>query len=846
MNKKLMGLILAVIAVNCNAACTQAQVVKVLPHPEVPQAVQAQRKAAGKPVNWQYENEQQWLVSSITSDIAEMLCFAKFKDRKDPVFAAGEVEVVANTLDLNAGSYEIAVIDAPAKIKTSSKLSITDYIWSTKTYEPFTRSLLDELALSAGTVSAAPEGFIATLANGDMEALISENERVSKELTERPLDAGLHEQAAMLLTKFNIEEVAGRYTEDRPQLSRGCAHLTIARALQKGSLGTLGQLAEVSLELMSVRDGMVIKRLAALEEELKDPIAKSWVRAMQIRATHDIRLFDEKNHTDVEESQYVMRFANDRSPDKMIEYVGKLKKKPSMLLLRILSTNNGSVEGGHMLMSQVVPAELNFFVVDFKAYKKQAPADPAALMEELNRTPKRCLSTSADGKSTLNVISWDDIAAFHCRHILSATCNEYSFLEYMYGVPEEAKQSLERTKKLLANVYLRPLAMLAFRVEHEDKTYTIKGCREIMENYPQLVTSVCWGQAIANAKEAKSPESAVPAEKWFDPALPMGTAYFFHSRSEFPNYKKDLATLTKLREYCPYFYELDQAWAEAKFGPHPNDEQYAEAFEPILPFSLQALQVVATGAIPNPEKFLPLEERAAAMEPAVNFNLGAYCVLHNRPEQAAKYFEKAIESSDNSVMASNQADWLIKYRLAHGQKDKAKELADFCGEVYSQMGLESLAAYQELTGDLAAAEQTHKNVIERYDSKTAYLGFLLRNAEKDKRYAQESSVLLKEFYPQGMKKVSLASFTAAPTDGVLVTDEDMFADTSPLKKGVVMVALNGYKIDNMKQLYVARELTKNDKINVIYWDGKKYAETVKQLVHDHMLRIQISENAPAK
>jgi len=839
MNKRLAGIILAAVILNCNVACTQAQVVKVMPHPENSPAVQADRKTAGKPLNWQYENEQHWLVSSITRDVSEMLCFAKWKEGKTPKFSAGEVDVAVKTIDKDAGTYSVEVSDATEKLKASYKLAITDYIWSTKTYEPLVQLLLKELSLQPSAVSAPPAKFLETLANGDMRAIIAENERVSQALTENPLDAGLHEQAAMLLTKFNIEEVAGQYTEDRPQLSRGCAHLTIAKALQKGTLGILGQLAEVSLELMSVRDGMVTDRLIAMDKEAKDPIVRSWLRAMRIRATHDIRLFNEKEHTAVEESQYIMRYANDRSCDKMFEYVAKLKGEPSMLLLRILASNNQSVQVGHMIMPQVVPAELNSFAVDYKAYKKQEPASTEAIMEELNLTPKRCLTAAADGAPRLNVISWDDVAAFHCRHLICATTEEYSFLRYRYAVKEEAKQSLERNKKLLANVYLRPLALLPCELEHADKDYMLKGSREIMDNFPQLITSNCWDDIVELAKQQHASDSVTAPEKWFDPALPMGTAYFFHSRNEYTNYKKDLATLTKIREYCPYFYELDQDYAIAKYGPHPNAEQYAEAFAPILDYNLQAIQVVATGAIPDPDKFLPLEEKAAVLEPAVNLNLGAYCVLHNRPEQAAKYFEKAVATVDNAVMVANQIDWLIFYRYDHNQKDKAKELAEFCGEVYSQNGLHSLARYDERIGDLKAAEKVYKDMIERYDSKQEYLGFLLRHADKNKAYADESKELLKPTFPEGLKKVTVASFTVAPTKGVKVSDEDMFAETSPLKKGVAIVALNGYQVDNMEQFFIARELTTGDRAKVIFWDGKKYAETDKQLVHHYFLRIQM-------
>lgn len=291
--------LLAIVLYFCFLPIAQAQVVDVtktaLPEssPLQAQAPVEVAKIDGT-AQWQFRSEQEWIVDSIGRDIAEILSYAKSLDKASADSAIKEVPFHSREVDHGAGTFVFSLADRAGKDLPAFKFTLTEYLWSTKNYEPYARQLLQNLGLTPQAVADAPADFLVKIANSDMPELIAENERVSRELSQHPLDACLHEQAAMLLSRFNLDEYANDFTEDRPQLSRGCVHLSIARALNNGKLGLVGRLADLSLEMMSVRDGVIMPRLDQLERETTDSTVLSVLRAFKIRATHDCRIFDEK------------------------------------------------------------------------------------------------------------------------------------------------------------------------------------------------------------------------------------------------------------------------------------------------------------------------------------------------------------------------------------------------------------------------------------------------------------------------------------------------------------------------------------------------------------------------
>ncbi len=116
---------------NC-ILCSSAQ---VLPEtPETPKAASTKWTTAGEPAGWKFNNEQQWLIDGIGRDITEMLFYSKFATRSAPAFTAKEINLQTKAIDQNSGTYDLQITDAIANLLLEHKLTLTDYIWSTKTY----------------------------------------------------------------------------------------------------------------------------------------------------------------------------------------------------------------------------------------------------------------------------------------------------------------------------------------------------------------------------------------------------------------------------------------------------------------------------------------------------------------------------------------------------------------------------------------------------------------------------------------------------------------------------------------------------------------------------------------
>lgn len=792
--------------------------------------------------------EEEWMVDFVGRDITEMLTFAALKEK--PNYTLSGLTFQTKPVDRVKGIYQYVYKDEPAALEGQYQFTIDNYLWAPQNYTPLANQLLKELKLAPVTVSECPKDFIAKLADGDIKVMLLESQRVSEALTKQPLDAGLHEQAAMLIAKLNIEECASTFTEDRPQFARGCAHLSIARALTGGKLSLVGELAEVALELMTARDGMVQERLSAMSKKSQDREYLSWVRALQIRSTNDLRIFNEKDHTAVEAGQYVMRMGRERNGDASLEYVMEKISSPQMYFFRVLGVCCESVSAGHTILNKIVGMELQSFLEDYNVFNNKSATSPFEIVDQLNLTPTRAVHQTGEGKPSLKAISWDDMAAFHCRHLLAALSSEYYFYRHMYGVKEMAAKEEESTISKFG--HLTKLPLLLAEHDYTEREQLVKPilvrCYELEEKCPELVTSDSWSMVKRTANRFAPDTVLRKGSDWFNPVIPRGTAFYYYARKEFGGIKDDLETLTRIRSYCPFHYEINLDWARKKYGDYPTAQQYAEAFGKMTEYNTQAQRLVAFGNVDETDEFVKQKLALAEKDPHNYFELANYMATRGKPEEAKTYFEKALAKNDNAVMNANHTEWLVFYYLKKGDKEKAKALAEQAYEVYSERGLDTMAKFYERTGETEKALKIFKEIEERYQDKRGIAAFYIRNADKNAEWKAKAAEMSKETYPDGMKKVTLTDFKNEPKEGMLVKWGDPYLRDHPITKGVIIVALNGFPVNNMNQYYLAKEVTPDGKIKAIFWDpvSKTYKEAEKQTVQDNLMQIQIEAYKPGQ
>ncbi len=796
---------------------------------------------SGRPVAWKYLNEQEWIVDSIGLDIAEILAYAKLHNQAPAKNVSESLEFKGQTIDLGAGIYSYAyAINGAGTVQ--HKFALKGFIWSPDNYVPLATAIISQLKLAPDSVSVAPPGFLTRLADGEMATLIAENERISKGLSEHPLDAGLHEQASLLLTAFGLQEMAGRFCDTRPNLNRLAAHLALAKALNHGQLSPVGKIADIALENSSWRLSVAVEKITAMEKSAVQPEVAAWLRALKMNATGDYRIFDPKNQTAIEEKQYCYLSSIYNQDESLMPYIEKHHSTMPVEWMRMISATETSVESGHVVLTKLVGAELRAYLNDYNKTNKASESDFKKVITDLNLAPTRAVSSApAVG---INVLPWNTLAAFHCRHILKAVMMEYIFYKKRYAVPELAKQTISRATEYFSKLDQFPFAEAQFVLNPTEKAEFFSRAQAMVVNHPERVASENWDTVNDCVKADKSKPAFVSDGLWFDPAIPMGTAFFFHSRNFLTNYKADLDELTRLKTLCPYSQNLVEKWVLKKYGDNATADQYLQAFGNLVDYIPGVRAIAASAALKDPDKYIALQEETAKKQPSRYFELGTYCVLHDRAELAVKFFEKGIAVRSDDVATSNHSDWLIQYRFDHGQKQKAEELAIFAGDVYSARGLQAQARYFERVGDLKKAEESYHAMMERYNSKHDLTGFFARHSDKDPRFKSESEKQIVEVFPQGLKTAQLSDFKQAPTGGAVITSEDPLCPESPLVKGVVVVAVNGYAVQNTAQFHLARNLPFKPVLTAIVWNGQNYVETKKPVVNGPYFSVVVETYKP--
>jgi tetratricopeptide (TPR) repeat protein len=282
----------------------------------------------------------------------------------------------------------------------------------------------------------------------------------------------------------------------------------------------------------------------------------------------------------------------------------------------------------------------------------------------------------------------------------------------------------------------------------------------------------------------------------------------------------------KLHDLAPYDENIAWYIWKTKYHQKPTYEEALALYQPVLAYDDEAMEKVAAPLQDQPAKYVELMSRAAAVNPSDYFTLADYYTARQEDDQAAASIEKGNAHDPDSVRAAEYASWLVKYYLKQGRVADARREADFGGDVYSAPGLLAKAEFLEATGDYPGAYQWFANDEERYDDPAPLIAFCLRYKAKtgDSRYDGEVRQRLGKLFPQGIEKVGLGDFQSAPTDGVLIVEENDVMRRFNLHQDNVIVAVSGVRIHNDKQYNYARNLSSDPAMDLIVWQGNQYHE----------------------
>lgn len=86
----------------------------------------------------------------------------------------------------------------------------------------------------------------------------------------------------------------------------------------------------------------------------------------------------------------------------------------------------------------------------------------------------------------------------------------------------------------------------------------------------------------------------------------------------------------------------------------------------------------------------------------------------------------------------------------------------------------------------------------------------------------DSKALLAKIFPDGLQKADLSTFVETPKKGVLLNNSSKSLIDFGLRNQQVIVALDGYRTDNVAQYNIVREINPGSHLSIIVWNGSKY------------------------
>ena len=526
------------------------------------------------------------------------------------------------------------------------------------------------------------------------DALIREDKRLSEALTKSPLDAELHEEAALLIGSFALRHAAATFYDVRRELSRMTGHLAIARALGDGS-GPSGDLAEAILCTLAGRQSAALEILQRLERNAGTnaglPLEANtiWNRALAMRNTGDYRKLDQPEHASLLERLEFVRALRSRvnsaaaSAFLMSYPTEKLAEWSNVVL-----AGDFSVSEGHLWAPRAVTAEVDEIATSYRHYHGKH-LEKNEWSSALNAPPEHITQAGSE-PARFDVLGWGSWARLHQRQLCQVIKTTWDWLDDKWGMPEQASAFKKAMTEHFSQLDLLPLVnMDPARMPIAAGAFETR-VQTLIEAHPDWVPFSFWSHAMPGSRGPAQRGTHAPPRFtksiWFYPVFPGGTLYDCTWREESLLRGLPGSELNQLKAIAPYNHAVLYHQLQRAKQNRATPDEIAAQFETLGAYDTWAMQVVANAWKADPDRyegaFLPI----CRLNPGLYIQLGDYLVEHRRPEAAARAYQNAVDHDPDRVHVANNLRWLVDHYYAEGRRKEAFELAEMGAEVYSQAG----------------------------------------------------------------------------------------------------------------------------------------------------------------
>jgi len=776
-----------------------------------------------------FQTESQYIVEAIVADLAEQMYYAVHHQLPDDRYFLVTATEKPNSPQ-DAPVYELKIRLDGKTNQFDLDLNVNGPIWSPDVYAEVGTALAGAVGLTPSTGTGAEDTKrLARLLDSTPETIVKEDQTLSAALEGDFTNPGLQEQAALLLGAFAFRDHAGYFFDLRQPLCRLTAHLAMAHFLRGGAAyGINGRLAEAFELSLSGNEVDALGKLDALGSN--DASVTAMARALRAYNTADYRPLNAADG--LSPMECVQWFCSLAHSAGMPVAWAKLsdEQKGTIDFIRVANKPAKSVEMGHQVLAVSMGLEMQEINSVYSLMTSRT-LDLHELPQALNALPGHAFVAGTNGTVLVRVIGWGQWAVFLQRQLCDAIQQNYNFLQYSWGVPDEAKLFADNCAGSYGGLRLYPFVRRMICTEEAEYHKAEDEGFPVTVASPQLVPAECWNYLDYNVKFAPYylPNPNPHISEWFNHNPPPGTVYDIFPRLDHRSLVERpdaLAFMETLRARAPGNELVLDYLLKHKYDSKPTHDQAAALYASLLPYDVRALWTVAQTVRDQPDQYEQLLLQAAEINPAYNYQLSYYFNGLTNRAKAGEYMEKACAADIDSVRVANNATWRVEYFLQEGNVERARQIADAAGKAYSAAGLVAKATFFEWTSNYDGAFEWFAKEEERYNDSGPLLDFCLdyQAWSGDARFRPEVDKRLDKLFPAGLEKVSLADFHGPPADGVRLGKLNNPQATYGLNEGDVVVAIYGVRTRTPNQYKYVRDGKTDPELDLIVWQTNAYHE----------------------
>jgi len=769
------------------------------------------------PRPWRWATEPEWVVSEVTRELVAWSALVRGEDARGSRIRVHRTDSSLDT----PGTFEVELTVGGGSRKLTIRPST--HVWDPDAYVEVARTLAGVEAPPAVGEPAAHVGEL--LLAQDTASLRRADTALFSEMSRRPRDARLHEQAALLWASHGLRESDGEVGDDRPFLNGVTAHLALARALRTaGPPSPDAQIAAAALDALLFRQVDAMATLDALQAESAAPV---WATALRLRITRDPRLVPSASRPSRLEMVEALRAIRRSQSCRAALARARAWHLPRAAdWTRSVASLPGCPEPE---ASDLADGYLELQARDAAALIGDASArDLGAILSSLSAAAHEELSWSP-----ASIVPRQVLADAGQRHVVSAFLLVLRSVSRL-GLPQEVRRLNLATEALREDLPQRALLDMALESaarmrpgEFSPPQETCDQIARLIADRPDLLPPTWWPQT--RQCQRNNLLSMVKQRDWDTQVITPGTA----RKGAGPWMTGPLAAGSAMEEACrraPWAPWLALNFLRTNYRGEPPSAAVRIAYDKDLEYDVEAMEGAVFVLHDDDTTVATLSERVCEIDPEKCSRYAGQVADLGRADSAERMWKRAMASARDTITLSNGLQGYVELLLDRGDTPEAVRVARFAAKVYSSGGLETLGYAYERLGRFDEAAREYALVTQRYDDMAVENQFYIRYGQRrpDERFGEQRERALAEVFPKGLQRKSLADFQGSIHGG------GTFLGGANLTRGLrrlgltlgdFVVSMDGFAVESQAQLDSILTFTDEPTVNVVFLrQGKGYQQ----------------------